>query len=390
MSSRGALEGVRVLDLSRVLAGPLATQSLADLGAEVLKVERPPAGDDTRSWGPPFIDDDRSAYFVAANRSKDSLLVDLASPTGGELVRDLADVCDVLVENFRPGGAAKFGLDAGRLRPRNARLIYASVRGFEADGPDAHRPGYDAVAQATGGLMSITGERDGPALKVGVAIADVVCGLNLTSAILAALYARERTGTGQEVAVSLEGAQAAALVNIASSVLNAGVNPPRHGTAHPNLVPYQTFDAEDAPLVIAVGNDAQFGALCRALGAEAWATDSRFSSNARRVEHREELVSAMQAILSKADRATWGARLDEAGVPWGPVRSVPEALAAHPGLAVPSGAGLRTVRSPMHLSDTPVVPPRPPPPLGRGGAERAAAWLGSSVEAVARRVGILP
>ena len=382
----GALAGVRVLDLSRVLAGPVATQSLADLGAEVLKIERPPGGDDTRSWGPPFVDGDRSAYFVAANRSKASLLVDLAAPAGRDLVLELARVADVVVENFKPGGAAKLGLDAATLRAENPRLVYASVRGFEADGLDAHRPGYDAVVQAAAGLMSITGEADGPPLKVGVAIADVVCGLNLTSAILAALYARERTGDGQAVEVSLEGAQAAALVNVAASVLNAGVEPERHGTAHPNLVPYQTFATADAPMVIAVGNDAQFAALCRALDRPEWADDARFATNADRVTHRDALVSAVQGILSTATRARWGARLDAAGVPWGPVRTVPEVFAAHPGLAVASGDGLRTVRSPLHLSATPVVPPRAPPHVGEGGAALAAAWLGTTAEAIAARL----
>lgn len=382
----GALAGVRVLDLSRVLAGPVATQSLADLGADVLKVERPPGGDDTRSWGPPFVDADRSAYFMAANRSKASLLVDLATPAGRDLVLELARVADVVVENFKPGGAAKLGLDAERLCAANPRLVYASVRGFEADGPDAHRPGYDAVVQAAAGLMSITGEADGPPLKVGVAIADVVCGLNLTSAILAALYARERTGDGQAVEVSLEGAQAAALVNVAASVLNAGVEPERHGTAHPNLVPYQTFATADAPMVIAVGNDAQFAALCRALDRPEWADDARFATNADRVTHRDALVSAVQGVLSAAPRARWGACLDAAGVPWGPVRTVPEVFAAHPALAVASGDGLRTVRSPLHLSATPVGPPRAPPHVGEGGAARAAAWLGTTAEAIAARL----
>jgi len=423
-ASSGPLAGLRVLDLSRVLAGPLATQTLADLGADVLKIERPPpdtsaqgstldrgdsttpsdetarseasigsggrdrrpsalgskvrthpGGDDTRTWGPPFIGPELSTYFVSVNRSKASLTVDLATERGREQVLQLAEQADVLVENFRPGGATALGLGEDAVRPRCPGLIYASVRGFDGDGPDAQRPGYDAVVQAAAGLMSITGEADRDPVKVGVAMADVLAGQNLTTAILAALFARARTGRGQRVEVSLEGSQVAALVNVASAYLNAEEVPRRFGTAHPNLVPYQTFAAADGPLVVAVGNDAQFRALCAVLEAPTWAVDERFITNAERVRNRATLVGMMQEKLQTRPRAAWGAELDAAGVPWGPVRSIPEVFEANPALAVPMGDGQWTVRSPLHLSDTPVVRPRPAPRVGAGGADRARAWL---------------
>jgi crotonobetainyl-CoA:carnitine CoA-transferase CaiB-like acyl-CoA transferase len=378
----GPLHGVRVLDLSRVLAGPWATQTLADLGAEVIKIERPGAGDDTRLWGPPFTtktDGSRgdAAYFLCANRGKKSVELDIASPEGAETVRRLAATCDVVVENFKTGGLAKYGLDWPSLEKVNPRLVYCSITGFGQDGPDAHRAGYDYMIQAMGGLMSVTGQPDGAPgaepMKVGVAVADLFTGLYASNAILAALMHARATGEGQHVDVALFDVQAAMLANQATNWFVSGRAPTRMGNAHPNLAPYQPFPCTDGMVVIAVGNDGQFRALCGALGAAGMGTDPRFVTNATRIEHRAEMTATLSELTAGHDMAGLMARLEAAGVPCGPVNTVDQVFAepqaVHRGLEVTQtrpdlSAPVRTVASPIRLSKTPVAYDRPPPALG--------------------------
>ena len=378
----GPLHGVRVLDLSRVLAGPWATQTLADLGAEVIKIERPGAGDDTRLWGPPFTtrtDGSRgdAAYFLCANRGKKSVELDIASPEGAETVRRLAATCDVVVENFKTGGLAKYGLDWPSLEKVNPRLVYCSITGFGQDGPDAHRAGYDYMIQAMGGLMSVTGQPDGAPgaepMKVGVAVADLFTGLYASNAILAALMHARATGEGQHVDVALFDVQAAMLANQATNWFVSGRAPTRMGNAHPNLAPYQPFPCTDGMVVIAVGNDGQFRALCGALGAAGMGSDPRFATNATRIEHRAEMTATLAALTAGHDMAGLMARLEAAGVPCGPVNTVDQVFAepqaVHRGLEVTQtrpdlAAPVRTVASPIRLSKTPVAYDRPPPALG--------------------------
>jgi crotonobetainyl-CoA:carnitine CoA-transferase CaiB-like acyl-CoA transferase len=378
----GPLHGVRVLDLSRVLAGPWATQTLADLGAEVIKIERPGAGDDTRLWGPPFTtktDGSRgdAAYFLCANRGKKSVELDIASPEGAETVRRLAATCDVVVENFKTGGLAKYGLDWPSLEKVNPRLVYCSITGFGQDGPDAHRAGYDYMIQAMGGLMSVTGQPDGAPgaepMKVGVAVADLFTGLYASNAILAALMHARATGEGQHVDVALFDVQAAMLANQATNWFVSGRAPTRMGNAHPNLAPYQPFPCTDGMVVIAVGNDGQFRALCGALGAAGMGTDPRFVTNAARIEHRAEMTATLAELTAGHDMAGLMARLEAAGVPCGPVNTVDQVFAepqaVHRGLEVSQtrpdlSAPVKTVASPIRLSKTPVAYDRPPPALG--------------------------
>ena len=378
----GPLHGVRVLDLSRVLAGPWATQTLADLGAEVIKIERPGAGDDTRLWGPPFTtktDGSRgdAAYFLCANRGKKSVELDIASPEGAETVRKLAATCDVVVENFKTGGLKKYGLDWASLEKVNPRLVYCSITGFGQDGPDAHRAGYDYMIQAMGGLMSVTGQPDGAPgaepMKVGVAVADLFTGLYASNAILAALMHARATGEGQHVDVALFDVQAAMLANQATNWFVSGRAPTRMGNAHPNLAPYQPFPCTDGMVVIAVGNDGQFRALCGALGAARMGEDPRFLTNAARIEHRAEMTATLAALTAGHDMAGLMARLEAAGVPCGPVNTVDQVFAepqaVHRGLEVTQtrpdlAAPVRTVASPIRLSKTPVAYDRPPPALG--------------------------
>ena len=383
----GPLHGVRVLDLSRVLAGPWATQTLADLGAEVIKIERPGAGDDTRLWGPPFttrMDGSRgdAAYFLCANRGKKSVELDIATPEGAETVRRLAATCDVVVENFKTGGLAKYGLDWPSLEKVNPRLVYCSITGFGQDGPDAHRAGYDYMIQAMGGLMSVTGQPDGAPgaepMKVGVAVADLFTGLYASNAILAALMHARATGEGQHVDVALFDVQAAMLANQATNWFVSGRAPTRMGNAHPNLAPYQPFPCTDGMVVIAVGNDGQFRALCGALAAAGMGTDPRFVSNAARIEHRAEMTATLAALTAVHDMAGLMARLEAAGVPCGPVNTIDQVFAepqaVHRGLEIEQtradlSAPVRTVASPIRLSKTPVAYDRPPPALGADTAE---------------------
>ncbi|HEX6535990.1 MAG TPA: CoA transferase [Gemmatimonadaceae bacterium] len=317
------LAGIRVLDLTRVLAGPLCTMMLGDLGADVIKVERPGSGDDTRGWGPPFDERGVSAYFLSVNRNKKSIAADLADPAGRELIARLVAGADVVVDNFKRGTLERYGLGPARLLERHPALVWCTITGF---GGESDRPGYDYVVQAERGWMSITGERDGAPMKVGVALADVVAGKDAAIATLAALAGRARTGRGRHVTVSLAQSATAALVNVAQNALVTGREAARFGNAHPNLVPYELFDASDRPIVIAVGNDAQWQACARALALEELAADARLATNAGRVRHRELVVSAVAARVRERPAAHWTAALDRAGVPCGVVRGVLEAV----------------------------------------------------------------
>lgn len=382
-SAPGPLSGVRVLDLSRVLAGPWATQTLADLGAEVIKIERPGVGDDTRAWGPPFTtsaDGSKgdAAYFLCANRGKKSVELDIASPEGAETVRRLAATCDVVVENFKTGGLRKYGLDYAALAAINPRLVYCSITGFGQDGPDAHRAGYDYMIQAMGGLMSVTGQADGSPgaepMKVGVAVVDLFTGLYASNAILAALWHARATGEGQHVDIALFDVQAAVLANQASNYFVSGQAPTRLGNAHPNLSPYQPFPCSDGMVIVAVGNDGQFRALSLALGQEALGTDARFATNAARVGNRAELSDLLSDLMRPHSMKALMAMLDAAGVPHGPINTIDQVFAEpqalHRQLVIEQTRGdlaepVRTVASPIRLSKTPVRYDAPPPRLGQ-------------------------
>lgn len=345
------LSGIKVLDLSRVLAGPLCTMMLGDLGASVIKVERPEGGDDTRGWGPPFDERGESAYFLSVNRNKLSLTADFADPADVELLRTLAGEADVVVENFRPGTLERRDLGAAASMARNPRLVWCTISGF---GLGATRPGYDFVVQAESGWMSITGEPAGQPMKHGVALVDVITGKDAVVAILAALVARGSTGRGRMVHVSLESSARAALVNVAQNTLVAGTPPRRWGNAHANLVPYQLFEAADRPLVIAVGSDGQWLACARALGLDALAADDVLRTNAGRIAARERVVTEITRVLKARSASEWVARLDAAGVPCGLVRTVPEALAesgASPLTGLPSSVEGKVRRAPPRLGE---------------------------------------
>ncbi len=382
MTQPQALAGVRVLDLSRVLAGPWATQTLADLGAEVIKIERPGVGDDTRAWGPPFTtktDGSRgdSAYFLCANRGKKSVELDIASPEGAATIRRLAITSDVLVENFKVGGLKKYGLDYPALAAINPRLVYCSITGFGQTGPRAEQAGYDNMIQAMGGMMSVTGQPDGAPgaepMKVGVAVVDLATGLYASNAILAALLHARVTGQGQHIDIALFDVQAAMLANQATNYFVSGVAPTRMGNAHPNLVPYQPFPCSDGSVVIAVGNDGQFRTLCEVLGAGALAAEIRYATNAGRIEHRAELVGQISTMTAGWTMAALMTALEAAGVPCGPINTVEqvfaESQANHRSLEVQQIrddliAPVRTVASPIRMSATPVRYQAPPPGLG--------------------------
>ena len=373
------LAGVKVLDLSRVLAGPWCTQLLADLGAEVIKVERPGAGDDTRHWGPPWHGEGErrvAAYFLSCNRGKKSAAIDFSKPEGAELVRRLAADADIIVENFKVGGLAKFGLDAASLRAANPRLIYASITGFGQDGPYADRAGYDYIIQGMGGLMSITGLPDGEPgagpMRVGVAVVDLFTGLYTTIAILAALYRRSHSGEGAHVDMALFDTQLAMLANQASNALVGGKDPPRQGNTHPNIVPYQPFKAADQPIIIAVGNDRQFARLAGICEHPEWVADPRFANNGARVANRTELVDAIAAVIAARPAADWLERLEEAGIPAGPINRITQALAdvqAEHRQVVRTIAGVPIVGSPIRLDGQRSDSDLPPPALGEHTAE---------------------
>ena len=373
----GALSHIRVLDLSRVLAGPFAGQILGDLGAEVIKIERPGRGDDTRGWGPPWFPDgeapDRqAAYFMAANRNKSSVTVDIAQPAGQRIVRDLAARSDVVLENFKAGGLARHGLDYDSLKAINPGLVHASITGFGQDGPYAQRPGYDFLIQAMGGLMSVTGEPDGPPEKAGVALADVMTGLYAVIGVLAALAHRDRTGAGQHIDLALLDVQAATLVNQAMNYLVSGTAPTRMGNAHPNIVPYQAFRAADDYFILTVGNDDQFRRLCDVVGRPDLAADARFATNAARVANRDVLAPILAGIFAEGRAADWLTRIDAAGVPCGAINTIDKVFAdpqlRHRGMSThlpdAEGRSTPTVASPLNLSATPAALNTAPPRLG--------------------------
>lgn len=386
----GALSGIKVLDLSRVLAGPWATQMLADLGADVIKVERPVAGDDTRHWGPPFLKDDagqatrEASYFTACNRNKRSITVDMGHPEGQALLRQMAAEADVVVENFKVGGLQQYGLDYDSLKALNPRLIYCSITGFGQDGPYAERAGYDLMVQAMCGLMSITGHADGEPgggpLKVGVAVIDVFTGLYASNAILAALNARDNarhgTGQGQYIDMALLDVGMAVLANQAAGFLATGQAPGRAGNIHPSLAPYQDFPSRDGNVLLAIGNDGQFARFCEACGHPDWAQDARFATNTARVQHRAELLERLLPVMRTRTTAEWIALLEDKAVPCGPINTVAQAFddpqVRHRGIArtLPRQAGdgiaqVATVANPMRLSATPVSYRRAPPSLGQ-------------------------
>ncbi|WP_300496261.1 CaiB/BaiF CoA-transferase family protein [Marinobacter sp.] len=377
----GALSHLRVLDLSRVLAGPWAGQILGDLGAEVIKIERPKSGDDTRSWGPPYLQGadgyaDLSAYFLTANRNKQSLAVDIAHPEGQELIRKLVAESDVILENFKVGGLKRYGLDYESLKRINPKLIYCSITGFGQDGPYANRPGYDFLIQAMGGLMSITGQPDGEPgagpMKVGVALTDIMTGLYATIGVLAALSHRDRTGEGQYVEAALLDVQVACLANQAMNYLTTGQAPGRMGNAHPNIVPYQDFPTADGNMVLTVGNDEQFARLCDVLGHPEWASDERFATNRARVANRKELIPRLRQATVMRSTQEWVQVLERSGVPCGPVNTLdqvfedPQVLARGMKQSVqhPSLGDVPTVGNPIRLKLTPVSYRTAPPLLG--------------------------
>lgn len=386
------LAGIRVLDLSRVLAGPWCTQLLADLGAEVIKIERPGAGDDTRHWGPPWHGEGEkrvAAYFLSANRGKKSAAIDFAKPEGATLVRKLAERSDIVVENFKVGGLKKFGLDAESLRAANPRLIVASITGFGQDGPYADRAGYDFIIQGMGGMMSITGLPDGQPgggpLRVGVAVVDLFTGMYTAIAILASLFRRERTREGAHIDMALFDTQIAVLANQVSNALVSGKDPPRQGNTHPNIVPYQPFEAADKPLIVAVGNDRQFGKLAELCGHPEWTTDERFSTNAARVGNRAEMVRLVGECIRQKPAAEWFEKLDAAGIPAGPINTISEALAdvqAQHRHMIRTMAGMPLIGSPMRIDGDRTDSDLPPPALGEHTAEvlEALALDGSEVE----------
>lgn len=377
------LEGVRVLDLSRILAGPWCTQVLADLGADVIKVERPGVGDDTRGWGPPYLKDGQgndtaeSAYYLCANRGKRSLAIDFTTTEGQALIHALVGRCDVLVENYKVGGLAKYGLDAASLLAINPKLVYCSITGYGQDGPYAQRAGYDAAIQAIGGLMSVTGEPDGAPgagpQKVGVAATDLMTGMYAATAILAALRYAERTGRGQQIDLALLDTQVAWLANQASNYLVGGLVPDRQGTAHPNIVPYQVMPAADGYFMLAVGNDAQFARFCEVIGEAQLAVDPRYATNRARVAHRAELVPHLQQRLRTRPAAEWLAALEAAVVPANPVNRIdqvfddPQVQARGLRIDVPHATGgtVAMVRNPLKFSATPLQYTQAAPLLGQ-------------------------
>ena len=391
-----ALSGLRVLDLSRVLAGPWAGQLLGDLGADVVKIERPQVGDDTRAWGPPYLKDadgrdtSEAAYFLSANRNKRSLAIDFTQPAGQAELKRLVAKADVLIENFKVGGLAAYGLDYASLQALNPRLIYCSVTGFGQTGPYAARAGYDFMIQGLGGLMSVTGQPDGEPgagpLKVGVALTDVLTGLYASNAILAALAEREKSGQGQHIDLALLDVQVACLANQALNYLTTGQAPGRLGNAHPNIVPYQDFPTADGNLILTVGNDSQFRAFANAAGQPQWADDPRFASNAARVAHRAELIPLIRQQTVFRTTAEWIALLERAGVPCGPVNDLQQvfadpqvqarALALQ--MSHPLSERVSLVANPIRLSRTPVSYRYAPPLLNADEASVRRDWLGEA------------
>jgi crotonobetainyl-CoA:carnitine CoA-transferase CaiB-like acyl-CoA transferase len=398
----GPLGHIRVLELSRVLAGPWAAQTLADLGASVIKIERPGTGDDTRTYAPPYArnrdgsDSTESAYFLSTNRGKRSVTIDFVRPEGQKLVQALAAKSDVLIENFKVGGLAKYGLDYTSLKALNPGIVYCSITGFGQTGPYRHKPGYDFMIQGIGGLMSITGEPDerpgGGPMKVGVAVADIFTGLYATVGILGALAHRDRTGAGQHIDLALLDTQVAVLANQAMNYLVTGAAPQRLGNAHPNIVPYQAFAASDGHIIIAVGNENQFARMCEVIGRPELASDERFATNAARVNNREELVGILRAILATRTTREWLDALERAGVPCGPINTVADVFAdpqvqargLRLDLPHPSIGSVPSVANPIRYSATPISYAAAPPALGADTDEVLRDVLGISPAEIAR------
>ncbi len=396
-----SLGHIRVLDLTRVLAGPWCAQNLADLGADVIKIERPGNGDDTRAWGPPYLrdadgaDTSEAAYYLAANRGKRSVTLDIASDAGQKIVRELVRHCDVVLENYKVGQLKRYGLDYEALRREKPDLVYCSITGFGQDGPYAARAGYDFIVQGIGGFMSITGERDGlpggGPQKAGIAVSDLMTGMYATIAVMAALTHRDRTGIGQYIDMALLDVQVAMLANMGTNYLASGVAPTRWGNAHPNIVPYQTFAAADGHLIVAVGNDGQFRKFAAVLGAPELAGDQRFATNPARVRHREVLVPLLAEILRGRTRQAWIAALEAAGVPCGPINNLQEvfddpqvrARGLQVALPHPAAGQVQLVASPMRLSATPPQYDRPPPLLGQHTDQVLRELLGYDAEHIA-------
>lgn len=375
-----ALAGIRVLDLSRILAGPTATQLLGDFGADIIKIERPGEGDDTRRWGPPFVvnadgsDSDESAYYLCANRNKRSVALDISTPEGAQTVRELLQHCDVLVENFKVGGLRKYGLSYEDLRSEFPQLVYCSITGFGQTGPNAGKPGYDLLAQGYGGIMSLTGPADGEPAKVAVGISDVMTGMYAATAILAALRHRDNTGAGQQIDIALVDCQVAWLVNEGTNYLLSGNSPKRRGNQHPNIVPYQVFEAAEGHLIVAVGNDAQFRRFCLLLKVPEWAVDALFATNAARLVNRDMLVERISALVKEWNRDELIKGMEALGIPCGPINSLPQVFASDQVVAremkvrmnypdAKSGA-VDLIGNPVRFSGTPVSYYRPPPRCG--------------------------
>jgi crotonobetainyl-CoA:carnitine CoA-transferase CaiB-like acyl-CoA transferase len=385
------LDGVKILDLTRVLAGPWCTQLLADLGAAVFKIEKPGEGDDTRSWGPPFADSTvqpgtrMATYFMSANRGKYSVAIDIATPEGAALVRDMARACDVLVENFKVGGLAKYGLGFDDVHAVNPRLIYCSITGFGQTGPYADRPGYDFIVQGMGGLMGLTGEVHGEPMRAGVAVTDLFTGMYACTGILAALHQRQTTGLGQHIDICLLDTAVATMANQAVGYLATGKNPSRHGNAHASIVPYQVFAVRDGQITVAAGNDSQFRKLCAVLGEKALAEDARFAKNADRVRNRDVLITHLQALLARWEMAALLEALDMGGVPAGPINTLsqvfdnPQVEARKMRLTLQSDTmgEVPGVRCPLRMSGAEIGSALPPPGLGEHTAAVVAALLGT-------------
>jgi formyl-CoA transferase len=396
-----ALGHIRVLDLSRVLAGPWCSQNLADLGADVIKIERPGSGDDTRAWGPPYAKDEHgqdtteAAYYLSANRGKRSVTVDIASPEGQALVRELARHADVVLENFKVGHLKRYGLDYESLKTIRPDIVYCSITGFGQDGPYAHRAGYDFLIQGMGGLMSVTGERDdlpgGGPQKVGVALTDLMTGMYATVAVLAALTHRDRTGEGQHIDMALLDTQVAMLANVGSNYLNSGKPPKRWGNAHANIVPYQTFACADGHIIVAAGNDGQYQKFVEAGGRPELASDPRFATNPLRVKNRNTLVPLLAEMAATKPRDEWIDLLEARGVPCGPINDVGEvfdnpqvqARGVAIELAHPAAGKVKLVRSPMKMSATPATSDKAPPLLGQHTDEVLHEVLGKSSDEIA-------
>jgi crotonobetainyl-CoA:carnitine CoA-transferase CaiB-like acyl-CoA transferase len=394
----GPLQGIRVLDLSRILAGPWASQMLADLGAEVIKIERPGSGDDTRAWGPPYMPDEKgeatseSAYFHGANRGKQSVCIDMSQARGQVLIQDLARQSDVLIENFKVGGLKKYALDFASLHEINPRLVYCSITGFGQSGPYAERAGYDFMIQAMGGMMSITGEADGLPMKTGVAIADILTGLYAANAIQAALMHQHKTGAGQHIDLALLDVQVATLASQAMNYLATGTSPARLGNAHPNIVPYQAFETSDGYIILAVGNDSQFRRFCELAGKPELADDERFQKNRGRVENREALILQVKAIMLQKSGAEWLEALNARGIPCGPINNIEQVFAdpqvQYRGMQLeldhPTAGKVASVANPIRLSQTPIEYQQAPPLLGQHTDDVLSRLLALDAAAIAR------